>query len=321
MKLKERFIAAAVLGSGLAWAQAEPRLHATGQDSALQPQIILLKKTDAHAQGPAQSGPAAGVGGGSLRTPSGAERTPRQPPPPRVRAQDLPGLGTLPGESPDMRIKSVQVGTDRNERVYISQSQLNKIATPFESPQIIDSTGATLKAVGQDLFIQPSGDKPLTVYITNGGQGQSIGLTLVPRTDLPAQSIALQLDAPAGSAAIKAEAEEIVANDYVSRINALVRHLALERTPAGFTRSRLPTSVVTGRELVIEPQHKYAGSSYDLYSYRVKSISSSPLEMREEAFYADVVRAVAFYPSALLQTGEETFVFVIADRPAKEGPK
>ena len=212
MTHQKHLMAAALLGSGLAWAQAEPRLNATGQDSALQPQIILLKKTDDLAQGPAQAGPTAGLGGGSLRTPSGSERTPRQTPPPRVRAQDLPGLGTLPGESPDMRIKSVQVGTDRNERVYISQGQLNKIATPFESPQIIDSTGATLKAVGQDLFIQPSGDKPLTVYITNGGQGQSIGLTLVPRKDLPAQSIALQLDAPAGTAAIKAEAEAIRAS-------------------------------------------------------------------------------------------------------------
>lgn len=308
MNMKYSFVAAALFGSALAWAQPELRHPPQGQEVSAQPQIILLKKSGDVQPGVASQGAVNGTGT-------------RLPPPPRVRAQDLPGVGTLPGEASDLRIKSVQVGTDRNELVYISQGQLNKISTPFEAPQIIDSTGATLKAVGQDLFIQPSSDKPLTVYITNGGQGQSIGLTLVPRANLPAQSIALQLDAPAGSPAVKAEVEEIVASDYVSRITALVRSLALDRTPAGFTRSRLPTAVVTGRELVIEPQHKYAGSSYDLYSYRVKSVSQSPLEMREEAFYSEVVRAVAFYPSALLQAGEETFVFVIADRPAKEGQK
>jgi conjugal transfer pilus assembly protein TraK len=308
MIMKYSFIAATVFGSTLACAQPEVRNNPQGQEVALQPQIILLKKS---------SEPTLSVTTQSAGTGASVKLSNT----PRVRTQDLPGVGTLPGEPSDLRIKSIQVGTDRNELVYISQGQLNKISTPFEAPQIIDSTGATLKAVGQDLFIQPSSDKPLTVYITNGGQGQSIGLTLVPRTNLPAQSLVLQLDAPAGSPAVKAEVEEIVASDYVSRITALVRTLALDRTPAGFTRSRLPTAVVSGRELVIEPQHKYAGSSYDLYSYRVKSVSQSPLEMREEAFYSEVVRAVAFYPSALLQAGEETFVFVIADRPAKEGQK
>ena len=237
----------------------------------------------------------------------------------KARSQDLPGLGTMPGEASDTRIKSVRVGADRNEMVYISLSQLNKIATPFDSPQAIDSTGATLKAVGQDLFLQPSSDKPLTIYITNGGVGQSIGITLVPKANLPAQSIVLQPDTPTGSPAVKAEAEEIVSGDYVSRITGLVTSLALGKTPAGFTRSRLPTSVVAAKELVIEPQIKYAGSNYDLYSYMIRSSSSTPLELKEEAFYTDAVRAVAFYPSAMLQENEETTVFVIADRPVTGG--
>lgn len=236
----------------------------------------------------------------------------------KIRAQELPGLGTTPGDASDIRIKSVRVGTDRNELVYISQSQLNKISTPFDSPQIIDSTGATLKAVGQDLFLQPASDKPLTVYITNGGVGQSIGLTLVPRMNLPAQTIVLLPDSPSGSPAVKAEVEDIVASDYVSRITALVKSLALGKTPPGFTRSRLPLAVVAGNELVIEPQYKFGGSSYDIYSYKVRSVSTIPLELKEEAFYTDAVRAVAFYPSALLQSGEDTTVFVIADRTSKE---
>lgn len=289
-------------------AQTEP--HPTPGQATKPAKIVLLKKvvkTDATAE--ANSASEIAPASAALRLPA---------PVVKVRAQELPGLGTMPGEASDMRIKSIRVGADRNELVYISLGQLNKIATPFDSPQAIDSTGATLKAVGQDLFLQPASDKPLTIYITNGGVGQSIGITLVPKANLPAQSIVLQPDTPTGSPAVKAEAEEIVSGDYVSRITGLVTSLALGKTPAGFTRSRLPTSVVAAKELVIEPQNKYAGSNYDLYSYRIRSTSSTPLELKEEAFYTQAVRAVAFYPSAMLQENEDTTVFVIADRPVKE---
>ena len=323
--MKKTLLVVALAAVGVsAFAQAEqapePRKPA---------QIVVLKKAaqantpadgqgvqvlKVRAAGAAEQVPVDAV----LRLPVAGQSSGLAQPLAKVRSQELPGLGTMPGEASDNRIKSVRVGTDRNELVYISQGQLNKIATPFESPQAIDSTGATLKAVGQDIYIQPISDKPLTVYITNGGTGQSIGLTLVPKANIPAQTIALQPDTPSGSAAVKADAEEIVAGDYVSRINGLVRSLALGKTPAGFTRSRLPTAVIAGKELVIEPQYKFAGSSYDLFSYRLRSISTTPLELKEDAFYTEAVRAVAFYPSAMLQTGEETIVFVIADRPSKE---
>lgn len=281
------------------------------------PKVVLLKKV-------VKAGPAAVPGTNTETARIDSSQVPseavlRLPAPvSKVRAQAMAGLGTMPGEANNMRIKSVRVGTDRNELIYISQSQLNKISTPFESPKIIDSTGATLKAVGQDLFLLPSSDKPLTVYISNGGVGQSIGLTLVPQLNLPAQSIVLQPDASFGATAVATDSEETAAGDYVSRIAGLVKSMALGKTPAGFTRGRLPASVVTGNELVIEPQYKYGGSSYDLYSYRVRSVSKTPLELKEEAFYSEAVRAVAFFPTAMLQTGEVTTVFVVADRSAKE---
>lgn len=311
MIMKNSILVAALSALGLS-----ASVHAQDQQ-AKQPKIVILKKViksddatkpaapaDQAASPAAMSLPLSGVKSGQGGS--------------KLLSQDLPGLGVMPGDAEDLRIKSVRVGADRNERIYVSLTQLNKIATPFESPQAIDSTGATLKSVGQDIYIQPNSDKPLTVYVTNGGQGQSIGLTLVPSASLPAQSIVLMPDTPSNSGVAKAEAEEIIAGDYVTRITGLVRSLALGKTPSGFTRSRLPASVITGKELVIEPQQKFAGTSYDLYTYKVRSVSISPLEMKEEAFYNDAVRAVAFFPSALLQTGEETMVYVIADRPTKE---
>lgn len=301
-----------VVTPGAAPASKTPPASAAGTAPSATSSTVVLPKVAKPAVAPKVAPVAKSMGPLSDAPPT---------PPAKAKAQDLPGLGVMPGDLAEMRIKSVKVGSDRNELIYIALSQLNKISTPFESPQIIDSSGATLKAVGQDLFLQPANEKPFTVYISDGGTGQSIGLTLVPKVNLPAQAIALQPDTPATSAHAKAEVEETVASDYVSRINVTIKQLALGKTPPGYTRSRLARSVAVNESLVIEPQYKYAGSTYDIFSYKVRSIVASPIEMREESFYSDTVRAVAFFPSALLQQSEETMVYVMADRPAKGGPQ
>lgn len=240
----------------------------------------------------------------------------RLPPP---QAQLLPGLGVMPGDINEMKVKSVRVGIDRNELVYVSLTQLNKISTPFEQPQVVDSSGAVVKAVGQDLFIQPISDKPLTIYITDGGIGQSVGLTLVPKPNLPAQSIVLQPEtSPTKSMAVGAKTDDYVPSDYVGKLTAHFKQLALGKTPNGFTKGRLPRAVAANAQTVYEPLYKYAGSSYDIYSYKIRSISETPIELNEESFYTAEVRAVAFYPLAMLQKDEETTVFVISDHIAKD---
>lgn len=315
-------LAAIQVSSAIAQATAKPMPAVTAASApapsaaAKAPTVLTLKRVK---QTPQVVPSAAVAPKAAADTSTAALRLPL----PRPRAQHLPGLGNMPGEKSDMRVVTVRVGSDRNEAVYVSLNQLNKISTPFADPQIIDATGATLKAVGQDLFLKPANDTPFTVYVTDGGKGQSTGVTLVPRANLPAQSIVLELDNPSAGArpSVSPEGEEAVASDYVSRINGIIKTLAMGNVPAGFTKGRLPNAVVTGKELVIQPQHKYAGSTYDVYAYKVRSVSNVPLEMKEDAFYTDSVRAVAFFPSAMLQTGEETTVFVVADRPASEAAR
>lgn len=234
----------------------------------------------------------------------------RSLPPPQ--AQALPGLGITPGENNAFSVKAIRVGSDRNEMLYVSLTQLNKISTPFGDPQVIDSSNAVAKAVGQDLFIQPSSDKPFTVYITDGGVGQSVGLTLVPKANLPAQSfVVLTENAANKTPAIK---EEVIPADYVSKFTAQLKHLVLGNTPSGFTKSRLPYAIAENQQTIFRPQFKFSGSSHDVFSYKITSKSEAPIELSEESFYSPEVRAVAFYPLAVLQKGEETFVYVVADK-------
>lgn len=284
--------------------------------------VLLLRKDDGagKAKSTQQTEPSV------VAKASGAANVeaPELPAPKKLKpaAEQMPGLGVSPGEYPEGRSNPIKVGADRNEKIFVSLKQLNRISTPFESPQAVDATGATLKQIDQDIYFLPSSLAPTTIYIT-GGPGQTIGLTVVPQETLPAQTFVLQPEGtsaklPAVSGTSAANDSEYVATDYVGKINSIIRQLCLDKTPTGFTKSSLPRAVATASDVLVVPKNKYAGTQYDVYSYTIKSTSSAPIEMKEEAFYTKMVRAVAFYPSAVLQRGEETSVFVIADRPAAE---
>lgn len=234
-----------------------------------------------------------------------------------VQTQEVPGIGAIPGSAADYQIKSVRVGTDRNELIYVSLQQLNKISTPYEAASVVDTSGATLKAIGQDIFIRPVNETPLTIYVSDGGTGQSIGLTLVPKANLPAQSIVLVPDRPVTTgAAASASAPEMVLPDYTNRLISLTKTLGSGVLPQGYTKSRLPRALANDGKAIFEPQYKYIGAVYDIYSYKIKSITPEPVELNEESFYTPSVRAVAFYPKTMLQQDEDTTVFVVVDRDA-----
>lgn len=316
---KQFFVSLLSLAVLSAYAQSTPII----EESAAPAPVVVVPKAGTIAI-PAQKAPGTikikseVAGGGAITAPAAIKLPP--PVPPKPEAQRLPGLGVTPGPIADNRVKSVKVGSDRNELVYVSQSQLNKIATPFADPKIVDSTGATLKALGQDLFIQPANDKPLTVYITDGGVGQSIGITLVPVANLPAQSIVIEPEAATNKNVPSQPAQdELVSSDYVGRLTSHIKQLALGKTPTGFVKSKLVKAVASSPQLVYETQNKFVGPTYDIFSYRLTSASESPIELSEETFYASGVRAVAFYPLAMLQKGETTMVYVIADHAG--GPK
>jgi conjugal transfer pilus assembly protein TraK len=313
MNMKKQFLVSLLSLAVLpAFAQSTPVIDET----AAPPAVVVVPKAGTIAI-PAPKAPGAikiksDLSGGAFAAP-GAINLP-VPKPQRAEAQNLPGLGVSPGVIADNKIKSVKVGSDRNELVYVSLTQLNKIATPFADPKIVDSTGATLKAVGQDLFIQPANDKPLTVYITDGGVGQSIGITLVPVANLPAQSIVIEPDASTTKNVPSQPAQdELVPSDYVGRLTSHIKQLALGKTPTGFVKSKLTKAIASSPQLVYETQNKFVGSTYDIFSYKLVSVSESPIELSEETFYTPSVRAVAFYPLAMLQKGEATMVYVIAE--------
>lgn len=285
-----------------------------------EPEVIAAEKTVAAKSSKSKKGPAAAPLAESAFSQASTEEVVNLPlpnPNQKIKAEQMPGLGVMPGDY-DARPKTILIGTDRNELVYVGLSQTNRISTPFEDPQVVDSSGASVKAVGQDIYFVPSSNKPATIYIAGANPGQTVGLTIVPK-NIPAQTIVLQLSGPTG-AAQKAgnNNDDYAATDYVGKINAIIKQLCLDKVPNGFIKSAAPSAVAGNSTLQIFPEQKYSGQKFDIYRYRVQSSSTAPIELKEEAFYNESVRAVAFYPNSVLQKGESTEAFVITDRPSRK---
>lgn len=237
----------------------------------------------------------------------------------RVAEQPLPGLGVMPGEKQLARANVIRVQSDRNEIVYVSSSMANRISTPFDAPRVIDTQDVEHQTVGQSIYLLPKdAEKPVALYITGSNPNDPVvSLTLVPKA-IPQQTIVLQLDAPLAKGAGMQEAEPAPSTDvYSERIRYLLRQVALNKVPEGFAEGSLPSSAAVLPGVAIHPVSRYSGPSFDIYRYRIRG-TGDQVELTEEAFYSEGVRAVAFFPTAVLRKGEETTIFVVADKRATE---
>lgn len=234
--------------------------------------------------------------------------------------EHLPGIGTMPGDKQAQKAISVRVSSDRNEIVYISTDFPNRIATPFAAPKLVDQGDLDVAYLGQSVFVTAKSNKPSAVYVTGSNPNDPVvSLTLVPK-NLPPQTINLQLDTPAPTySGTDAREEAPAGNAYTDRIKFLMRQVALGKAPEGFSVGKLPRAAARMGDIVVFPESRYSGPTYDIYKYRVETTTPNTIELDEGSFYTEGVRAVAFYPTAVIGKGEATSVFVISDKTAVAG--
>jgi conjugal transfer pilus assembly protein TraK len=264
--------------------------------------------------------------------PAWAQQLPQLPPMPKtfgsanrgvagVPAQALPGIGTMPGERNVFATNVVPVSTDHSTVVSISATLPNRIATPFLNPKSIDnqSKDFDIQSVGQSLYVTMKTENSIALYVTGDKPGDPvISLTLVPK-NLPAQTITLQLDKPVGSTNDSAAPDEAPpdSNVYTDKIRYVLREVALNKVPNGFSEGDLPRSMARMGDVLAYPLKRYSGPAYDIYRYRIEAVADN-VNLDEGAFYTSGVRAVAFFPTAALRKGQSTEVYVVSDKPESE---
>ena len=71
--------------------------------------------------------------------------------------------------------------------------------------------------------------------------------------------------------------------------------------------------------LDVQPELVLTGSVVDIYRYRIRNSGEQPLDLVETAFFRKGVKAVSFFPKLALQPGQQSYVFLLADKPNSSG--
>lgn len=242
---------------------------------------------------------------------------------PKKAKPALPALG-----SPDKPFKVagqlkpqlVRLDENENQVVYISNQLPNRIATPFKSPSVLGFDGIDYKIVGQDIYVLSSKTEPIGIYIREdesiSAASQVASLTLVPQS-LPGQNITLVFDKPIRYA----DKKESTASDYDDAIRIVFRDVVQGRIPNGYSEGTLNYGIARIGCAMATPKKMFAGGEQDIYQYTAENVCEKPIELTEQSFYHEGVRAVAFFPNIRLAPHQTTSVTILADKPMEEQPR
>ena len=234
------------------------------------------------------------------------------------REMNMPGLKK---DDPALKPFVLHTRNGVNEIVKMSSRLLNRIATPFKKPVLIETTGADAKIVGSDIYFSPKGDDPIGLFIADASNtSQTISLTIIPDQAIPGQNLIIKLNHVIGEVKGAATGEEAdllqpKPSDHTSNIRSLLTKAVRGNVP-GFSPVPMEGGVARMGTLDIEPDLTFAGSVVDIYRYRLTNKGTEPLDLVETAFFRNGVKAVSFFPRLSLQPGQQGYVFLLADKPA-----
>jgi len=225
----------------------------------------------------------------------------------------LPKLGMPKQQSPKVLGQNViTVGSGRNEVVYASFRQPNRISTPFEKPKVIDVSGTEFQIVGQDIYFVPSKEEPIGIFIGgDNAPGRVASITLIP-ANIPGQNISLVFETKREMT----EAQTLVGSDssHIEYVRAILAAAINGDVPDGFDVSTTEVGMARIGNVLVTPKKLMSSRESNLFIYAVKNVGPTRQDLTEQSFYEDGVRGVTFWPKVALESGEESFVFILADK-------
>jgi len=235
-------------------------------------------------------------------------------------------------ENKGATIDRIEVRPGINEVIPIAMNHLNRLVLPFEEPEIKTVNPVTTQLEGRVLYIAPTDENPVTLYITPGKSEElALSLTLAPK-HIPPREIHLNLDESSFrklSSSKKMQARETSTptaeqypNDYVARLKALCRDIGLGLTPSGYAlRSPQKNEVVHCKQtkLDIRTGQVLEGSDWLVAIAVAKNKHNQTIEIKEElcAEAGKEVLAISAWPSVRLEPQQSTEIIVVKKRPTE----
>lgn len=238
---------------------------------------------------------------------------------PSLREINLPGLKK---DDPSLKPWVLHTRGGVNEVVKLSASLINRIATPFNKPVIIDSTESITKIIGSDVYYTPTGTQPIGVFIVDSeNRGQTISLTIIPVKNIPGQNLIIKMEdlrvaedlAPGNPKNIKKIPSQ--ENDFHGFVRSVMSNAIRGNIP-GYSIVPLERGVAMIGHIQVVPDLVFSGQTNDVYRYKLINTHESQADLYEPAFYREGVKAVSYFPRLSLKKNESTYVFILADKPA-----
>lgn len=233
----------------------------------------------------------------------------------------------------------IQLQSGVNATMGIAYAHTNRILTPFEHPEVKTNSTAAISVEGPIVYVSTNADDPISMFIHDHGQGDpAISLTLIPE-EVPAVSTQVRLNgmesagggfgggggewsgpkrAPAPASAELAHTFETT-NPYVGTLVAIMKDLALQRVPDGYSfepvhgfTPLMPTCVMPG--LRIEPAQLLSGTEFTVIVARASNEGVSPVEVKEDGC-GEGARAVGAWPDRVVRPGGSTELYLVIARP------
>jgi conjugal transfer pilus assembly protein TraK len=236
-----------------------------------------------------------------------------------VKAVDLPGVLKLQGADRDLldptRVRKISWSTPGTQTVYVSSTQPNRIQLPFSNPEVVSTTDVDIKKKATSnnvyVFFGAGVAHPVQMWLEPPGDSSaSIGLQLVPK-DIPAQAIVVVDDTPAGMLRTKPGSPD---NEYLTHVQALLESAALGASPAGYSVVTLEVPPIVVNGLAVQGLRRLSGHTEDIYVYTVANPGTGDVQVREQEFDGEDVKAVSIVPKPLLHPGEKTLVAILAKK-------
>lgn len=238
------------------------------------------------------------------------------------REINLPGLKR---DDPTLKPWVLHTRNGVNEVVKFSANLINRIATPFNRPIIVDSTESNAKIIGSDIYYTPLGYQPIGLFIVDSeNRGQTISLTIIPTKGIPGQNLIVKMED-------LRVAEDLVPgnpktdkpipsreNDYQGFVRSMMSNAIRGNIP-GYSIVPLETAAAKIGHIDVLPDLVFSGQSNDVYRYKLVNKGEDTVDLYEPAFYRKGVKAISYFPKMSLAKGQSTYVFLLADKPSSGG--
>lgn len=235
--------------------------------------------------------------------------------------------------------QDVIVTNGTNTLIPISRGQINRIVTPFESPEIQTVSDAIIQTRDNVVYVTTTEDQPVTMFITPGDdEGVAISLTLLPQGIPPIQANLLFTQAVAGSAANAGQGAAPAqltgaigysgqakrwerSQPFMDTLRDMMRSLALGNLPQGYSFAELqsgtgiPSCYQPGVNYDFEKAQYILGHDFRIFIAVAENTSGQHVEINHAACTHPHRAAVAAWPNEILEPGQKTEVFMVTRVP------